>query len=233
MISCIIIEDQLPAQRILNRYIQDHPELQIEGIYSNVFQAKEVLHKKPIDLLFLDIHLPKMSGIEFLKTTDNPPHVVLTTAFSEYALESYELNVIDYLLKPFSQQRFNKAVAKVIERMHWTENTRKPIQKRLYIKSGHEYYKIEIDTIRYINSDADYTDIYTHEKKYITSESLKHWEEKLISTQFMRIHKSYIVNLNHVIKTTAKFLFLTDEIKVPVGRTYKPEVQQKIKEFLN
>lgn len=233
MISCIIIEDQLPAQRILNRYIQDHPELQIEGIYSNVFQAKEVLHKKPIDLLFLDIHLPKMSGIEFLKSMDNPPHVVLTTAFSEYALESYELNVIDYLLKPFSQQRFNKAVSKVIERMNWTENAQKPVKERLYIKSGHEYFKIEIDAIQYINSDADYTDIYTQEKKYITSESLKHWEEKLNNAQFMRIHKSYIVNLNHVVKTTAKFLFFTDEIKIPIGRTYKTEVLEKIREFMS
>ena len=115
MINCIIIEDQLPAQRILKKYIEDVDSLHLAGVYSNAILALDSLKFSEIDLIFLDIHLPKISGIDFLKSISNPPKIILTTAFSDYALESYELAVADYLLKPFSFQRFVKAVSKVTD----------------------------------------------------------------------------------------------------------------------
>ncbi|MGB5228874.1 MAG: response regulator, partial [Eudoraea sp.] len=111
--NCIIIEDQPPAQRILKKFIEDIGSLQLKGVFSDAIQAMEFLKTNSVDLMFLDIHLPKISGIDFLRTMPNPPFVILTTAFSDYALESYDLNVVDYLLKPFSFQRFVKAVSKI------------------------------------------------------------------------------------------------------------------------
>ena len=135
MINCIVIEDQLPAQRILKKFIEDVGSLHLVGVYSNAILAIDTLKSSEIDLIFLDIHLPKLSGIDFLKSISNPPKVILTTAFSEYALESYELAVVDYLLKPFSFQRFIKAVSKVTEsRTHPTN-----LNSDIFIKSGYEH----------------------------------------------------------------------------------------------
>ncbi len=230
--NCIIIEDQLPAQRILKKYIEDVGSLNLLGVFSNAILALDTLKSYEVDLIFLDIHLPKISGIDFLKSLTNPPKIILTTAFTEYALESYELNVVDYLLKPFSFQRFVKAVSKVTERLNkisknTTENNTNH-KYNIYIKSGHEHYKININSILYINSDADYTDIYLDNKKYISGESLKYWEEKLNSYGFIRVHKSYILNTNKIIKTSSSFIFLKNNHKIPIGRTYKNDVLKKL-----
>lgn len=223
MVTCIIIEDQLTAQRILTKYISEFSQLELAGTFSNVFQAKEVLNSQHIDLMFLDIHLPKISGIDFLKSLRNPPNVILTTAFSEYAIESYELNVIDYLLKPFSLQRFEKAVQKVFKR-------NKPDEEHsIFIKSGHEHIKIKTNSILFINSDSDYTDIYTENGKFIASESLKFWEDKLSKFDFIRVHKSFIVNAQHVEKSSARFLFIKGNNEIPIGRTYKDSVKEQLK----
>ena len=140
--TCIIIEDQPPAQRILQKYIEDFGGLQLEATYSDALQAVKFLGQNKVDIIFLDIHLPKISGIEFLKNLPNPPQVILTTAFPEYALEGYELNVVDYLLKPFSFERFIKAVAKVQLRRtdHESvavESVESHGKKELFIKSGY------------------------------------------------------------------------------------------------
>ncbi|MEX0362299.1 MAG: LytR/AlgR family response regulator transcription factor, partial [Allomuricauda sp.] len=145
--KCIIIEDQPPAQRILKKFIEDVDALELKGVFSDALQAMEFLNTEPINLLFLDIHLPKISGLDFLKSLPNPPHVILTTAFSEYALESYDLNVVDYLLKPFSFQRFLKAVAKVpvVKATHVLTSDKETSiasKSHIYIKSGYEHIKI-------------------------------------------------------------------------------------------
>lgn len=229
MMNCIIIEDQLPAQRILKKYIEDVGSLNLLGVFSNAILALDTLKSYEVDLIFLDIHLPKISGIDFLKSLTNPPTIILTTAFTEYALESYELNVVDYLLKPFSFQRFVKAVSKVTERLRLNKVSKNTNHKHdIYIKSGHEHYKININSILYINSDADYTDIYLDNKKYISGESLKYWEEKLSSNGFIRVHKSYILNPNKIIKTSSSFIFLENNHKIPIGRTYKNDVHKKL-----
>lgn len=220
--TCIIIEDQPPAQRILKKYIEDIGTLQLKATFSNAIQAMEFLKKEEIDLMFLDIHLPKISGIDFLKMVPNPPDVILTTAFSEYALESYEFNVVDYLLKPFSFQRFVKAVSKVpIKNNSASNDNNVNPKKEIFIKSGYEHIKIIIDDIFYIKSDADYTEIFLPNKKYLSSEPLRYWLEKLDNNQFMRIHKSYIINISKIEKVVSNQVFLNDEIAIPIGRAFK------------
>ena len=138
--------------------------------------SKEVLMSQSIDLIFLDIHLPKLSGVDFLRNLKNPPAVILTTAFSEYALEGYDLNVMDYLLKPFSFGRFIKAVEKVQERYNLGQHGTKS-GKDIFVKSGYEYIRINMQDIIYIKADGDYTEIHMSEKKLLSSETLKHWIE--------------------------------------------------------
>ena len=173
---CIIIEDQPPAQRILKKYIGDYGSLELVGTFTDALQALDFLKTNDVDLIFLDIHLPKLSGIDFLKTLDNPPAVILTTAFPDFALESYDLNVVDYLLKPFSFLRFIKAVNKAEERKN-VESSANATLEPIFIKSGHEYIKVEIDKILFINSDRDYTELQTVTDKFLSSESLKYREE--------------------------------------------------------
>lgn len=172
-----------------------------------------------MDIVFLDIHLPKLSGIAFLKTIPNPPSVILTTAFSEYALESYEFNVVDYLLKPFSFQRFVKAVSKVSQRNvvlppEHKEIDDSPSKTEIYIKSGYAHIKIAIDDMYRITSDSDYTEIITVNKKYISSEPLHSWAEILPRNRFYRIHKSYIVNLKKNRENRGQPSVLTGRAKI-------------------
>ena len=232
MIDCIIIEDQLPAQRILKKYISDIPELNLVGTFSNALLAEELLNTSKIELLFLDIHLPKISGIDFLKSIDNPPSVILTTAFSEYALEGYDLNIVDYLLKPYSFERFKKAATKAIEIINLKKSaTNKSTSNKstsIFIKSGHEHFKIDTASILFINSDSDYTDIHTQSNTYISSESLKYWEQKLNEFNFLRVHKSYVINTQKIIKTSARYIYIEGNHKIPIGRTYKNNVLARL-----
>ncbi|PKA99253.1 LytTR family two component transcriptional regulator [Flavobacteriaceae bacterium MAR_2009_75] len=230
--KCIIIEDQPPAQRILKKYIEDMGSLQLHGTFSDAIQAMEFLKTDSVDLMFLDIHLPKISGIDFLKSLNNPPQVILTTAFSEYALESYEFNVIDYLLKPFSFQRFIKAVSKVNARNQPNYEHKPSVEsatpKEIYIKSGYEHIKVVFDDIYHIVSDADYTEIVTKEKKYLSNEPLRFWEENLPQTQFYRIHRSHIVNTSKIQKLVGNQIYLPNETVLPIGRAYKEDFVKRI-----
>ncbi|MBT30555.1 MAG: DNA-binding response regulator [Thalassobius sp.] len=226
MMDCIIIEDQPPAQRILKKFSEDIGTLNLKGIFSDAIQAMTFLRNNKIDLIFLDIHLPKLSGIDFLKTIQNPPHVILTTAFAEYALESYEFNVVDYLLKPFSFERFVKAISRVpVEKQEATVTTEQGknslFSDVLFLKSGYEHFKITINDIIYIQSDADYTEVFLKDKKYLSTETLQHWIELLNPNQFVRVHKSYIINATKIQKIVASKVYLTDGKEIPIGRTYK------------
>lgn len=226
MINCIIIEDQPPAQRILKKFIEDVSSLKLVGLFSDGILALEFLKNNPVDLIFLDIHLPKINGLDFLKSLNNPPQVILTTAFSEYALEGYELNVVDYLLKPFSFQRFLQAVNKVSVKKETDAkfSNRESLREtttEIYVKSGHDHVKIKIDSILYIHSDSDYTEIFTSGQKILSQEPLKYWTTNLDELQFCQVHKSYIVNNKQIVKITGNLIYLENQIKVPIGRAYK------------
>ncbi|MGX1930782.1 LytR/AlgR family response regulator transcription factor [Flagellimonas sp. 2504JD4-2] len=230
---CIIIEDQPPAQRILKKFIEDVNTLELKGIFSDALLAMEFLKSEKVDLLFLDINLPKISGLDFLKTLPNPPHVILTTAFSEYALESYELNVVDYLLKPFSFQRFLKAIAKVPSNQkqdvsQQAEMSQEEQRRYIYIKSGHEHIKVDLNAIEHIDSDSDYTEVVTPQKKYLSHEPLRYWLESLPDHQFKRVHKSHIINVDKIEKLMGNQVYLAGGGKIPIGRAYKEAFLKEI-----
>lgn len=230
--TCIIIEDQPPAQRILKKYIEDIGSLHLKATFSDPIQAMAFLRAETVGLIFLDIHLPKISGMDFLKTIPNPPHIILTTAFPDYALESYEFNVVDYLLKPFSFQRFVKAVSKVpvksrSEQPQETAGGPTLPRKEIFIKSGYEHIRIAVEDIIYIKSDADYTEIFVPGKKHLSSEPLHHWLETLDDSQFVRIHKSYIINASKIEKVAGNRAFLSEDVVVPIGRAYKEDFMER------
>ncbi|MEC3964196.1 LytR/AlgR family response regulator transcription factor [Flagellimonas halotolerans] len=219
---CIIVEDQPPAQRILRKFIQDVPTLELVDVFSDGLKAMEFLNTESVDLMFLDIHLPKINGLDFLKSIPDPPQVILTTAFSEYALEGYDLNVVDYLLKPFSFQRFLQAINKVNAKQEHiiSKNDTAPLAE-IYVKSSHEHIKVLIKDIYTITSDSDYTEIHFQEKKILSNESLRHWVEVLASSQFHQIHKSYIINTQKIDRISGNLVLLTNGAKIPMGRAYK------------
>ncbi len=212
MLNCIIIEDQPPAQRILKKYITSIDNLTLKEVFSDAMKAKIYIENNSIDVVFLDIHLPKISGIEFLKSLTNSPKIILTTAFSEYALESYQFNVIDYLLKPISFERFLQSISKL-------EANTIP-NKTIFIKSGYDHIKINISDVLYIKADSDYTEIITNKKTFLSKESLKYWLQKLPAKEFYQIHKSYILNTLHFTKVSGNKIYLSN-ITLPLGRTYK------------
>ena len=225
MISCIIIEDQLPARKILKKYIGNAAVLELKGTFSNALLALEYLKENPVDLLFLDIHLPKLSGIDLLNLLSIRPFVILTTAFPDYAVQSYELDIVDYLLKPFSFERFLKAVLKV-ERLIKNPETEKTLKKpeSILVKVGYNFIKIPHNDITYIKSDGDYTQVFSKEKKYHTSNPLRHWKNTLPREQFIQVHRSYIVNIDDVKKISTSSIMVNNTL-IPIGRNYKKDFQ--------
>lgn len=223
-ISCIIIEDQAPAQRLLKTYINQVDFLELEGVFSNAIDALQYLNEEQIDLIFLDIHLPKISGIDFLKTLTHSPKIILTTAFSEYALESYEFDVVDYLLKPFSFQRFLKAILKLQHLDFKRENQVSPKKEEssyIFVKSGYEHLKLDINSIVYIKSESDYTELCTSRSKHLTSFSLKYWKDYLEPSKFCQVHKSYIIQIDKIEKVSGNQVHLVGGQIIPIGRAYK------------
>lgn len=229
---CIIVEDQAPAQRILKKFIGDYKPLSLVSTFSDALQAIEFLRQEEVDIIFLDIHLPQISGIDFLKMLPKAPSVILTTAFPDYALESYELAVVDYLLKPFSFQRFIQAVSKVptpdlktkAPEVEDSEN-----QDAIFVKSGHSYFRIKLEEIIFIQSADDYTEIHTtNQQKVLSGDSLQHWAQLLPEQRFRRVHKSFIVHIDYIVKLTHNQIHLELGHQVPIGRAYKEEFLQAI-----
>jgi len=225
--KCIIIEDQPPAQRILKKYIEDYGSLELVGTFGDAIQALEFLKLNKVDLMFLDIHLPKLSGIDFLKTLQNTPSVILTTAFPDFALESYDLDVVDYLLKPFSFIRFVKAVGKVPnQKLNIIPDD--PKDESIFIKSGYEHIRVNLKEILFIKADNDYTEIILKDKKYLSPESLKHWLDSIGGHIMIRVHKSYIVNISNIKKVSSSSIKVEHIDEIPIGRVYKEEVIRRL-----
>ncbi|PXY01197.1 DNA-binding response regulator [Marinifilum breve] len=225
MITCIIIEDQAPAQRILKKYVADYGNVQIKEVFSDPILALEYLQEIHVDLIFLDIHLPKISGMDFLKILPYKPLVILTTAFHEYAVQSYEFEVLDYLLKPISYDRFIKAMDRV-QQVLKDENTEKKSESIL-VKIGYEYVSVDLSEILYVKSDGDYTFLYCSSKKHMVSLPLKYWNETLSKQQFCQIHRSYIVSLDKIEKISANSIIVNKQV-LPIGRKYKQILKDKL-----
>ncbi|TKG93831.1 response regulator transcription factor [Puteibacter caeruleilacunae] len=225
MISCIIIEDQAPAQRILKKYIADYGDLNLKAVFSDPVLALEYLREIRVDLIFLDIHLPKLSGMDFLKILHYKPLVILTTAFHEYAVQSYDYDVIDYLLKPISYERFLKGIEKAKRSLSSDEAERH--SKSLLVKVGYEYVSVDLSDIMYVKSDGDYTLLCCTDNQYMVSSPLKYWNETLPKQQFCQIHRSFIVALSKIDKLSGSVVNINNQ-ELPIGRKFKQILKEKI-----
>jgi DNA-binding LytR/AlgR family response regulator len=223
LIKCIIIEDETLAQHVIQSHLKRTENFELISTCSNALEAKEILNSRHIDLIFLDIQLPGMTGLNFLRTLQNPPLVILTTAYAEYALESYEFNVIDYLLKPISFERFSKTVTKIIDGNLLNKTFQKTDADHIFIKSSGKFYKINFSEIIYIEGMKDYLKICTEDHKIVTHQTMNEMEKLLPAKQFIRVHKSYIISLKHV-KTISGNNIETSKQAIPIGINYKEKI---------
>lgn len=220
-LNCLAIDDEPLALDIIQEYVKKVPFLNMIGTFTDPVSATEVLQKGKVDLLFLDIQMPNLTGLEFLNTLQKKPAVIFTTAYDEYAVESYNFNTIDYLLKPISFDRFMKAVNKANEMLTSSENTNE--NKYIFIKADYKIHKIAIDDIFYVEGYKDYVRIYTPEKRYVTRESMKNMDDMLPNDRFLRIHRSYIISIEKFSAIEGNMIVLGEE-KLPIGKSYKEEV---------
>ncbi len=231
-IRCMVVDDEQLARTLLEEYVKKLPQLQLVSGCRNPLEAMEVLQKEEVELMFLDIQMPELTGVEFLKSMHVKPAVIFTTAYSEYALEGYQLDVIDYLVKPFSFERFVKAVDKASEmiRLKKLDKAGEAAQVKddfIVVHADHKIYKIRLDDIRYIEGLKEYVSYYTENKRIIALESLKNLEEILPSDRFIRVHRSYIVPVDKIKIMEGNQLEIGGKM-IPVGRSYREEVLKRI-----
>ncbi|MBV8255145.1 MAG: response regulator transcription factor [Chitinophaga sp.] len=221
-IKCIIIEDEPLAAKVLKDYVSEVHFLQLQGVFKDAILASEFLMKNETDLIFLDIHLPKLKGMAFLRTLANPPAVIVTTAYHQYAVEGFSLNVTDYLLKPFEFERFFTAVNKVN-----ADYNRKLAEPRdfIFVNVQKRKVKIPFAEILYIESQKEYIKIVTTKAEYLSKMSTTEMEDLLPAHIFKRIHRSFIVSVNHIDAYTAEMVEIKG-IAIPVGRGYKDVIEK-------
>ena len=232
-LTCLIVDDEELARTLLENYVNRLPYLNLVGKCSNPIEALQLLQHQSVDLIFLDIQMPEMIGTDFLKTFSHKPMVVFTTAYAEYALEGYELNVVDYLLKPFPFERFLKAVNKASDLGKFknrasSESTIPPKDSTseknyILVKSEHKIHRISYDDIQYIQSMREYVAYYTPSGRILSLGSLKKLETDLPKELFLRIHKSYIISKVKVSTLEGNMVHIGKE-KIPIGASYREEV---------
>lgn len=230
-LRCIIADDEPIAREILTHYIDAIPGLELIAACKDAFEVLAQLQSQSADVLFLDINMPKLSGLSLLKTLQNRPEVVITTAYPEYALEGFDLAVADYLLKPFSLERFMQAVVRVQKMQanptqiqpHSVENTTQPNPASIFVKCDKKLVKIELDAIQYIEAYGNYVKIHT-QTTLLTPQTLSEFLEKLPPQDFLRIHKSYVINFQHLNQIEGNELTLANGTRLPIGKLYRKEV---------
>lgn len=223
MLNCIIIEDEPLATDVLVDYVKQVPFLQLKATCSDAILALEVMQRETIDLVFLDIHLPGLKGLDFLKTLKGPPAIILTTAYHQYAVEGYELNVVDYLLKPIEFKRFVEAVNKVTVRQN------RPSRKTIAIQADKKTVIISLDEIVYIESQKEYIRIQTTSASFTTKYGLSKIEEELDPFEFIRVHRSFIVSISKIKAYSGHDIDVGGK-SVPIGGNYRDLVAMRLKE---
>lgn len=227
---CIIVDDEPLAIEILESYVGKVEHLKLEGTFRNAVSAFTFLQHHPVDLIFLDIQMPKLSGIDFLKTLKNPPKVIFTTAFRDYALDGFELEVADYLLKPIPFDRFLKAVAKVLHHQSpppvaTAPAKSDPNENYVYFKVDKKMIKVRMSEILFIESIKDYVKVKTGDKEIVTQQKISYLEESLPKENFLRIHRSFIVNREKIDAYSATDMEI-GKFHIPIGRNYKNDVMK-------
>lgn len=231
-VKCLLVDDEPLALRVLENHIEKIHWLEVAGTCQNPVDAYEILKAKKIDLLFLDIQMPELSGLDFLRTLPHPPLVIFTTAYRQFAADAYDLDGLDYLIKPIAFPRFVRAVNKYLERMgnekgipmvpgNHTE------RRSFFIRKGKEMIRVFVDEILYFESLKDYLQIFLKDQKFIYKARISDMEEELHDDQFLRIHKSYLVNTSKI-RSVSPTEISIEGIRLPIGRSYKNLVQKKL-----
>lgn len=229
--KCIIADDEPLAREVISKYIARIPSLQLVGEYSNAIQVIEAIQKQEVDLIFLDIQMPEITGMDLIRILKNPPYIIITTAFQEYSLEGYELDVVDYLLKPIKFERFLKAVTKVFRlsgdiSLTTAASNEKPEPKEepyLYFRTDRKTVKVMLNEIQYIEGMGNYVKIFTESATVITKNSMTTVETMLPESSFLRIHRSFIVSKSKI-KSFSGEVVAIGKIEIPIGKIYKNSV---------
>ena len=226
-LTCVIVDDEPLARNLLTEYVRKIPYLELVEVCASPLDALEVLRRQPVDLLFLDIQMPEITGLTLLKVLQQKPLVVFTTAYSEYALESYDLDVVDYLLKPISFDRFLRAVEKANQRKAAAAPApvaetagKEPVSPYIFVKDGTKLVKIRLSDILYVEGLKDYVALHTRQQKIVTLQRLKNLETQLPADQFIRIHHSYIVSLEGI-DSVHKDKVQVGKVFLPISDTYR------------
>lgn len=231
-LRCLIVDDEAPAIRLLESYVKKVSFLELVDSTTNPIEAISIIEKEDLDLIFLDIQMPTITGIQLSKIVKDKISIIFTTAYPQFALESYELNAVDYLLKPFEFERFYQAILKV-----QPTQEAKPIPNNdnfIFIKTDgkNNFEKVYTNEILYIESLKNYVSIHLNDNQIITYSTLKHFETELSSKNFVKIHKSFIVAIQHISKTDSLSVYLTNGKNLPIGDTYKKQFFEKINKLI-
>jgi len=236
-IICLAVDDEPPALQVIEKYITAVPVLELKASVNNAVDALSILQHNKIDLIFLDIQMPQLLGTDFMRSLINPPKVIFTTAFRKYAVDGFELDAVDYLLKPISFERFLKAVNKVM-RLNLAAGENEffqPIQKKepqvsgIYLRADRKNIKVNFDDILFIESLKDYIKVVTKERTIVTKQAISSIEENLPDSLFIRTHRSFIVSLNKIESYTQELIQI-GKYELPVSRSYRHEVEKILKQ---
>jgi DNA-binding LytR/AlgR family response regulator len=224
------VDDETLSASLLEKYTELIPDIILAGTFTNPFDAVHFLENNKIDFILLDVQMPELTGLQFMKIIKNKSWVILTTAHSDYALDAFDFDVIDYLLKPITYERFTQALKKVRERT-LISNTQsdKPVASGwFFVRSGYKMLKINFDEVLYLEGLRDYVTIHTESRKILTLQSMKSFEESLPASHFLRVHKSYIVNIGKITSIEKKRI-LMNSVAIPVGNTFEKIIKSKFK----
>ena len=225
MLNCLVVDDEPIARNLLEKYIKRAPGLQLIGSIDNGLEVISFLSKESVDLMFLDINMPEFTGIELLKVLRNPPSVIITTAYAEYGAESYDYEVVDYLLKPFSFERFLLAIQKALELFQRQSDKHARV---IHLKANNIIHKVAIDSICFIEAFGNYIKVHTTENMLVVRKPLAQVEKELVG-QLVRIHKSYLVDPTFIDRVYAKKIVLKDKTELPLGGTFKKMLEEHLK----
>lgn len=231
MLKYIIIDDEPLAHEIIEEFCSMLPHLQLEKHCYNAMEAMQFLNENTVDFMFLDINMPKLKGLDFLKTLTNPPKTIITTAYKEHAIEGFELNVVDYILKPFSFDRLVTAVNKVSNTIQTPKLVREDVSisetspKQFFVKGDKKQHQIAIDNLLYIEAYGNYTKLFLEDDMIVSHEKISYYETLLEASNFLRVHKSFLVSISKI-----KFIegnrIVINEHKIPIGQTYKSRINK-------
>lgn len=233
-LTCIIVDDEEGAHLVLKHYLESFKYVEIAGSFYNALEALQYLHQHPVDLMFLDLNMPGLTGLQMLRSLSNPPLVILTTAYREHALESYEYRVVDYLVKPFGFQRFFQALDNAFSRIPMSASTidlqsGRDASFSIVLKVDGGLIRIDADEIAYVQSWGNYIKVHTDKETYLSLITTTEIEQKLERGAFQRIHKSFIVSVAKIRKISGGQLEMANGVVLPIGNTYRRELLEKVR----